>query len=395
MQKRPSKNSSRGSQGTHDVLGPRELNRATLERQMLLRRRKLSAVEAIEHLVGMQAQAPAPPYVGLWTRLEDFHPDELARLILERRAVRIALMRNTVHLVSARDCLALRPLMQPVFDRTLYSTRANRAHLEGIDIEALVAAGRALLEERPRTAKELGELLQEQWPERDPASLARAIRHLVPLVQVPPRGLWGKSGPAAHTTAEAWLGCPLDSAPSLEETILRYLGAFGPATVKDVQTWSGLTRLGEVIERLRGRLRIFRDERGRELFDVPDAPMPDPDTPAPPRFLPEFDNLILSHADRTRVIAEEYRKAIASKNGMVPASVLVDGFVRGTWKTERSRGKASLEIKPFEPLTNEDRGALAKEGERLIRFTGAESFEIRFAEPLKIHGTSEHSQIGH
>jgi hypothetical protein len=389
MQKRPSKNSSRGREGAHVVLGPRELNRATLERQMLLRRRKLSAVEAIEHLVSMQAQAPAPPYVGLWTRLEDFHPDELARLILERRAVRIALMRNTVHLASARDCLALRPLMQPVFDRTLYSTRANRAHLEGIDIEALVAAGRALLEERPRTAKELGELLQEQWPERDPASLARAIRHLVPLVQVPPRGLWGKSGPAAHTTAEAWLGRPLDPAPSLEETILRYLGAFGPATVKDVQTWSGLTRLGEVIERLRGRLRIFRDESGRELFDVPDAPMPDPDTPVPPRFLPEFDNLILSHADRTRVIAEEYRKAIASKNGMVPASVLVDGFVRGTWKTERSRGKANLEIKPFEPLTKEDRDALAEEGERLIRFTGAESYEIRFAEPWKIHGTPE------
>jgi len=389
MQKRPSKNSSRGREGAHVVLGPRELNRATLERQMLLRRRKLSAVEAIEHLVGMQAQAPAPPYVGLWTRLKDFHPDDLARLILERRVVRIALMRNTVHLVSARDCLALRPLMQPVFDRTLYGTRANRARLEGVDIGALVAAGRALLEERPRTAKELGELMQEQWPERDPASLARAIRHLVPLVQVPPRGLWGKSGPAAHTTAEAWLGRPLDPAPSLEETILRYLGAFGPASVKDVQTWSGLTRLGEVIERLRPRLRIFRDERGKELFDVPDAPMPDPDTPAPPRFLPEFDNLILSHADRTRVIAEEYRKAIASKNGMVPASVLVDGFVRGTWKTERSRGKATLEIKPFEPLAKVDREALVEEGERLIRFTDAEPYEIRFAEPWKIKGTPE------
>jgi hypothetical protein len=366
---------------------------------MLLRRRKLSAVEAIERLVGLQAQAPTPPYIGLWTRLKDFHTDELERLILQRRAVRIALMRNTVHLVSARDCLALRPLMQPVFDRTLYSTRANRAHLEGVDVEALVAAGRALLEERPRTAKELGELLQEQWPERDPASLARAIRHLVPLVQVPPRGLWGKSGPAAHTTAEAWLGRPLDPAPSLEETILRYLGAFGPATVKDVQTWSGLTRLGEVIDRLRGRLRIFRDESGKELFDVPDAPMPDPDTPAPPRFLPEFDNLILSHADRTRVIAEEYRKAIASKNGMVPASVLVGGFVRGTWKTVWTRGKATLEIKPFEPLTNVDRAALVEEGERIIRFVAepdsADSYEIRFAEPWKIHGTSEHSRIGH
>ena len=308
MQKRASKNSAI-ARGNHDVLGPRELNRATLERQMLLRRRELPALDAIEHLVGMQAQAPSPPYVGLWTRLEGFRPDELGRLITERRAVRIALMRNTVHLVSAQDCLALRPLMQPVLDRTLYSTRANRAHLDGMDIEALVAAGRALLEEKPRTAKELGKLLQEQWPERDPTSLARAIRHLLPLVQVPPRGVWGKSGPAAHTTAEAWLGRPLDPSPSIEDIVLRYLGAFGPATVKDVQTWSGLTRLGEVVERLRPRLRTFSDERGKELFDVPDAPMPDPDIPAPPRFLPEFDNLILSHADRTRFIAEEYRKA--------------------------------------------------------------------------------------
>ena len=352
---------------------------------MLLRRQRLSAEEAIEHLVGMQAQAPAPPYVGLWTRLEGFQPDELARLILDRRAVRVALMRNTVHLVSARDCLAFRPLVQPVIDRGLYGNRTHRVGIEGVDIEALSAAGRALLEERPRTAKELGILLRERWPERDPASLARAIRHLLPLVQVPPRGVWGKSGPAAHTTAEAWLGRSLDSDTSLEEMVVRYLGAFGPATVKDAQTWSGLTRLGGMVDRLRPRLLSFRDEHGGELFDLADAPRPDPDVPAPPRFLPEFDNLILSHADRTRVIADEYRKAIASKNGMVPATFLVDGFVRGTWKTERSRGKATLLIEPFEPLAKNDRDALVEEGERLLRFMavpeGVETFEIRFAEP--------------
>ncbi len=205
----------------------------------------------------------------------------------------------------------------------------------------------------------------------------------MPLVQVPPRGVWGESGPAAHTTAEAWLGRPLDRDPSLEELVVRYLGAFGPATVKDAQTWSGLTRLGEVVDRLRPRLLSFRDERGRELFDLPDAPRPDPDTPSPPRFLPEFDNLILSHADRTRVIADEYRKAIASKNGMVPATMLVDGFVRGTWKTERSRQKATLVIEPFEALAKKDRGALAEEGERLIRFMAepedSEAYEVRFA----------------
>ncbi len=365
--------------GPDGVLGPRALNRATLERQMLLRRQKLPAIEAIEHLVGMQAQAPYPPYVGLWTRLEGFRPDELARLIEERHAVRVALMRNTVHLVSARDCLALRPLVQPVFDRALLANAA-RVGIEGMDLGVFVAAGRALLEERPRTAKELGELLGERWPERDPASLARAIRHLVALVQVPPRGVWGKGGPAAHATAEAWLGRPLDPDPSADEMVLRYLGAFGPATVKDAQTWSGLTRLKEVTERLRPRLLTFRDEHGRELFDLPDAPRPDPDGPSPPRFLPEFDNLILSHADRTRVIADEYRRAISSKNGMVPATVLVDGFVRGTWKTERVRGKATLMIEQFEPLPKEDRDALAEEGERLIRFVGegAGTFEVRF-----------------
>jgi hypothetical protein len=165
--------------------------------------------------------------------------------------------------------------------------------------------------------------------------------------------------------------------------VVRYLGAFGPAGVKDVQTWSGLTRLGEVLDRLRPCLSTFQDERGRELFELPDAPRPDPDTPAPARFLPEFDNLILSHADRTRVIADEYRKAIASKNGMVPATFLVDGFVRGTWKTQRTPRKATLVIEPYERLTKKDRDALAEEGERLIRFTaepdGADAFEVRFA----------------
>jgi hypothetical protein len=359
------------------VLSLRELNRATLGRQLLLRRQKLPTLQAIEHLVGMQAQAPTPPYVGLWTRLEGFHPDGLARLITDRRAVRIALMRNTVHLVSARDCLSLRPLLQPVIDRGL---QANRSGVDGVDLETLSTAGRALLEERPRTASELGVLLQEQWPERDPTSLARAIRHLVPLVQVPPRGVWGESGPAAHTTVEAWLGRPFDRDPSQKEMVLRYLGAFGPATVKDIQTWSGLTRLGEVLDRLRPRLRTFRNEHGKELFDLPDATRPDPDTPSLTRFLPEFDNLILSHADRTRVIADAYRKAIASRNGMVPATFLVDGFVLGTWKAQLTRRKATLVIEPFEVLAKRDRDALAEEGERLLRFIrhGAEAFEVSF-----------------
>ncbi len=365
------------------MLGRRALNRSLLERQLLLRRHEVPASDALEHLVGLQAQAPEPPYVGLWTRLAGFRPGQLSRMILDRRAVRIALMRNTVHLVTAEDSLRLRTLVQPVIGRTLYTGNAQRAAVKEIDARKLVAAGRALLEERPLTAKELGELLRERWPDQDPASLARAIRNLVPLVQVPPRGVWKESGPAAHTTIEAWLGRTLDPDPSPDEMVARYLGAFGPASVKDAQTWSGLTRLREVFERLRPRLRTFHDEGGAELFDLADAPRPDPDTPAPARFVAAFDNLILSHADRTRIVAAEHRKAIASRNGMVPATFLIDGFVRGTWKVVRGRDEATLRIEPFGHLTRRDRESLAEEGERLLHFMtdGAETFEVRFVEP--------------
>jgi hypothetical protein len=340
-----------------DVLSLRALNRALLERQLLLRRSRLSAEEAIEHLVGMQAQVPTTPYLGLWTRLEGFRPEELSELIETRAAVRIALQRSTIHLVTARDCLAIRPVVQPVLD-------AFPKRLSGLDGAGLAAAGRALVEEQPRTFAELGTLLAATW-DREPADLANAVRALVPLVQVPPRGLWGRSGQARHTSAEAWLGRPLESGTEPDGLVLRYLAAFGPATVRDAQVWSGLTRLREVVERLRPVLRSFRDEHGAELFDLPAAPRPDPDTPAPPRFLPEFDNVLLSHADRTRIVADEHRKLIFAGNG-IGAAFLVDGFVRGTWKLDRDT--ATVAVEPFEPLSKADRVAVSDEGERLAAF---------------------------
>ena len=338
---------------------------------MLLRRWRMPMLDAIEWLVGLQAQTPHSWYHGLWTRLEGFQPERLAELLINRQVARIALMRSTIHLVTARDCLWLRPLTQPAIERSAKGSFGR--HWIGLDTEALVAAGRALVEEKPRTFSELGRLLAERWPDRPPAALAQAIRAWAPLVQAPPRGVWGMSGPVAHTTAEAWLGRPLATNPSLEEMILRYLGAFGPATVKDMQTWSGLTRLSEITERLRPRLATFRDEHGRELFDLPDAPRPDPDIPAPPRFLYDYDNLLLSHADRTRFITEEYHKQGFTMDGPMPSIALVDGFTNGTWKIIRSRNTATLTIKPFTRLSKKDTNALTEEGARLLAFAAADA----------------------
>lgn len=369
---------SEGNGAPGAVLSQRALNRALLARQLLLRRWQMPAIEAIEHLIGLQSQAPNPPYIGLWTRLAGFRHEDLSRLITERRAVRIALMRSTIHLVSADDCLALRPLMRPILDRGLQAAYGPR--LTGVDLAALAVSGRALVEEEPRTFNALGALLGRDWPDHDPAALAQAVRTLVPLVQVPPRGLWGASGQAAHSSAEAWLARPLIPDFTADDLILRYLAAFGPATVQDVQTWSGLTGLRATAEHLRPRLVSFRDDRGRELFDLPDAPRPAPNTPAPVRFLPEFDNLLLSHADRTRIIADEDRTLVFTINGIIRATILVDGFVRGTWKVERQRDTATLLIQPFRPLTTVDQAALAEEGARLLTFVAgdAQEHDIRF-----------------
>ena len=335
--------------------------------------------KVLERLVGLQAQAPKDPYFGLWTRLNGFRPDTLARLISNRRVVRIALMRATIHLVTARDCLALRPVLQPVLDRNLYVGSPYGRRIAGADIDALVAAGRRLVDEHPRTTSDLGKRLLERWPDRDATALAYAIRNLVPLVQVPPRGLWGKSGQAICTTAEAWLDRPLGTDTSPDKLITRYLTAFGPATVMDIQAWSGLTRLGDVIERLRPRLRTFRDEHGRELLDVPGAPRPDPDTPAPPRFLPEYDNVFLGHADRTRIVGDNPR-AWAPSN-VATTTVLIDGFMGGTWKITRHRTTATLIVRPLRRLSKTDTVAVTREGARLLAFAAgdAETHDVRVA----------------
>lgn len=349
------------------MLGPRALNRALLARQLLLERRPGTALDTIEHLVGLQAQAPLSPYVGLWSRLDGFEPAELATAILDRTAVRASLMRATVHLVSADDALGLRPLIQPVLERGFEASPFAR-RIEGVDRGELLETGRALLEERPRTSPELGRLLAERWPDRDPESLSFALGYLVPVVQVPPRGVWGRTGQPARTTMESWLGRPLDASATLDTLVMRYLGAFGPAAVMDAQAWSGLTRLRATFDGLRGRLETFRDDAGRELFDLPDAPRPEPDHPAPVRFLPEYDNVLLGHADRSRIIPAGRSIPLPPGNGAQVGTILVDGTYAGSWRISRSADRATLTIRPFEPVGPAHEAALADEGTRLVAF---------------------------
>jgi len=363
------------------ALTTRALNRALLARQLLLERSDRSALSAIEHLVGLQAQAPQAPYAGLWSRLAGFTPDALSRLLIERQAVRVAVMRGTIHLVSAEDCLTLRPLTQPVHQRSFQGNWGKR--IPDVDLALLAEQARTLVDATPMTFEALGRALVVHWPGRDPASLAQAGRVMLALVQPPPRGVWRASGAARHTTAEAWLGRPLATAPSLDDLVLRYLAAFGPASVLDAQAWSGLTRLGEVFTRLRPRLMVFRDAvTGRELFDLPDAPRPDGATPAPVRYLAEFDNALLAHADKTRIIGDAERAVIQTVNGQVLGTVLVDGFVRAAYKLLIGKGTTRLTISALGPaLSKKDSTAIAAEGRRLLAFAAAdgEQSELTFA----------------
>ena len=361
----------KAKQSAGEVLSRRVLNRTLLERQLLLERRSLPVLGVIEHLVGMQAQEPLNPYTALWSRLDPFDPDELGRLITEREAVRIAVMRSTLHLVSARDCLYLRPLAQPPMTRALYSSSPFGRAIAGVDNDELLAMGRALLEEKPRTIAELGRLLQERWPDRDANSLAYGVHYQLPLVQVPPRGVWGKTARPACTTAEAWLGRPLQVNPSIDELVRRYLRAFGPATVADMQNWSGIPGLRPAFERLRPELRSYRDEYGKELFDVPDGILADPELPAPARFLPEYDNVFLGHADRRRIISDEHRRM--GGVGVGPSTFLIDGFIAGTWRIVRDKKAARLVIGPIEPLSAADSVAVVEEGARMLAFVAGDA----------------------
>ncbi|REK74932.1 winged helix DNA-binding domain-containing protein [Paenibacillus paeoniae] len=384
---------------TNRTLSLKRLNRALLERQLLLQRSRISPLEAIEHLAGIQSQAPMPPYYALWSRLENFEPGSLVKLLAGRQAIRIALMRSTIHLVSARDARLFRAALTPMMERTINSFNGKKLH--GVDLTQLAVKTISYATENAVTFEELGKHLHQYWPEHEPSVLSSTARNLVPLAQIPPRGLWGQGGAARHVPLAHWLAsgrdhqtsegitkvCTInlagtargDTDAAIKSMLFRYLGAFGPASIKDMQVWSGLTRLKPYIEEWSSELECFKDEAGNELYDLPGAPLPPEDTPAPPRYLSEFDNMLLSYYDRKRIMPAAYKSKIITINGLVRSTFLTDGFVRGTWTIEENKDAATLRLQPFEPVSDDDLVALREEGVRLLRFAAPDKqhyFEV-------------------
>lgn len=350
------------------LLTRRALNRTLLGRQLLLERVARPAESVIEHLVGMQAQEPPDPYLALWSRIEGFDPQELSTLIETRRAVRGSTLRTTLHLMTARDFLTLRPVLQDVLERAWRSSPFAK-DLVGLDLAEVVAAGRELVEAEPLTTAQLAKALAERWPDRVPNSLAYASRFLLPIVQVPPRGLWGKKAAPKATTAQVWLGQPLATETAADAAVLRYLAAFGPASVADIRIWSWLTGLRAVVDRLRPRLRTFQDEDGRELFDVEDGLLVDADVPAPIRLLPQYDNIFLSHDDRSRILFEK----MTVPDMVWKGGVLVDGFISGAWRIRREKQQATMTIELVTPVTAAQRVEIEEEAARAFAFVAADA----------------------
>jgi Winged helix DNA-binding domain len=364
-----------------ETLSRRHLNRALLARQMLLAKETTSPLRVIERLIGLQAQQARPPFAALWTRIAGFEREQLLRLLQSRKVVRSTTLRGTLHLMSASDYLALRATLQPMLTAGMRAVLRDRA--TNLDIDALVTEARRFFEQSPRTFTELRACLMKAFPAGDERAMGYAVRTHLPLVVVPEDAEWGFRADADWAVAESWLGQPLSADQQPDALVLRYLAAFGPATASDVQAWSGLSGLQVVLETLRPKLRVFRDERKRELFDLPKAPRPLEESTAPVRFLPDFDNVILAHADRTRIIADEHRPRVVTRNFLVLPTFLLDGFVAGTWKTTLVKKTATLVVTPFAPLPKAAKSELTSEGGELLRFIerGAEQFVVRFEPP--------------
>ncbi|HEV2528096.1 MAG TPA: winged helix DNA-binding domain-containing protein [Thermomicrobiales bacterium] len=350
-----------------ELLSHRQLNRALLARQFLLERVDMSSAAMIAHLVGMQAQVPDAPYIGLWSRLRAYQADDMATRVAARDHVRLTTMRGTIHLVSAKDALVIRPLIAPVITRAGAIARF-RSLLGDRDLGAFFADATAVLMTEPMGRTAAGRALASRWPGIDEDALGHAATALLPTIQAPPRGVWRSRGPVAWEPIEQALGQPTIPPIPLPDLVRRYLAAFGPASMADFGKWSGLTTLREAFEGLRPDLVTYRGPDGRELFDIPGGPIPDPATPAPPRFLPEYDNVILSHADRSRIMYQRELPALPAGFGGATGTLLVDGMLAATWRITTTRTSAALAVTPFQPIDATHHDAITAEGEGLLGF---------------------------
>jgi hypothetical protein len=349
------------------VLTTRELNRALLARQLLLERSRLPLIRAIEQVSGLQTQYAPSAYIGLWSRLEKFALGDLTRALERRKAVQATLMRSTIHLVSAHD--------YPLFaagsrvGRREGWLRYHRGRLGEKEIKAAAALVRSALDDGTMHRDELLELVRPHDPTGGTA-LWNGVGAWVDLVRVPPSGTWERRRADLYATAESWLG-PADATAEdgTEHLLKRYLQGFGPARLTDAADWAGLsvTTVRPAAERL--KLRTFRDEEGKTLLDLPRAPLPPPETPAPVRFLPTWDATLLVHARRTQILPEAFRPLVF--NTKTPHSMptfLVDGAVAGSWRVERTANKATLTLDGYEPLPRGARTAVREEAEAIVRF---------------------------
>lgn len=341
-----------------------QLNRTLLARQLLLERQAIQPIEAIEQLIGLQSQIPNPPYIGLWTRLASFKRNDLTQLMESKQIVRAPLMRSTLHLMTASDHQSYQPVLQPALTRALKAFYGKRA--KGLDIEKLIQVTKPFIEEQPRTTGEIKAKLLEVEPEQDGDAMAYAVRNYLALVQVPPSGTWGTGTRAEYTTAELWLGHTNPS--TLENLLHRYLSAFGPASIMDFQAWVGIPSLTKVITPMKESLVIYQNEDGKELLDVPDMPILDEDTPSPIRFVPDYDNLLVSHKDRNRIIADDDRKYVFLSAARVLGTVLIDGFVGATWKITQDKTMTTLSISLFQSVDKEIIEVIQLEGKYLLMF---------------------------
>jgi hypothetical protein len=294
--------------------------------------------------------------------------------------VRATLMRATLHMMSRRDYFAFRPVLQPMLSAGAQSILRDR--MQTFDLDAVLTEGRRLFVERPRTFTEVRNGLIAAFPDADERAMGYVVRLHLPLILTPEEHDWSYRADGDFGLIPGWPDGPGDPPPAAHALVLRYLAAFGPASTADVQAWSALKGLAPVLAELRPQLQVFRDERKRELLDLPDAPRPAEDLDVSARFVADFDNLVLGHADRTRVIADAHRPIVVTKNGLVLPTILVDGFVAGTWKTAATRKLATLTVSPFALLPAQAREELAAEAEGLLRFVHPDvpGFDLRFEE---------------